>query len=214
MADRAVDRELAAAVRRMALREAAAHLGAAVETTGARVRRVPCPRCGAAVTDSASGGPAVRGPVLDQPLWGGEATRHSTVLVRVLACEEVTARSLLPAFRRGSEAGAQFQTRAVTAAELMHERGSALDFAEWVHLVDIAEARGSVRSPEFGVVRLLPTSSRAGPWAVGRGPGAVPESSFLFPHAVPGSSTMQSHYRDVLLRRVRQRMERSGRTSA
>ncbi|AJC53645.1 hypothetical protein GZL_01041 [Streptomyces sp. 769] len=142
-------------------------------------------------------------------MWGGEATRRSGVLVSVLACELVTARSLLPAFRHAPATGSCFQTRAVTAAEQLREYGPSLDFAEWVHLVDAIEERGFVHDAA-GVVAVLPTSSRPNPWAAGRDDGAVQESSFLFPHAVPGSMPMQVCYRDVLNIRVKRWMERSG----
>lgn len=102
-------------VRRMAERDARAHLLRASFDVCVRleVDVVTCPRCGAG--EDSFGGLPLRG---DEPGWDWAAPSGPRPTLRLLGCESVTARSLLPlavaAHVRGSGV---FQTRAATLPE-------------------------------------------------------------------------------------------------
>ncbi|MGK5552845.1 hypothetical protein ACSNOI_14630 [Actinomadura kijaniata] len=163
-------------VRAMARREAAAALLPAPRVEwgakGPSVRPllVPCPVCGAHAD--------ARGwaPPFDD---GSDAAP----VLRMLACESVTARAVLPivvaAERFPALRGATFRTRALAWAETFHR-----DLAAALEAIDAAERW--VTDPGRAAGRTLPASTRRrgadAPWTRYRR-GLVP--SFLSPHPDP-----------------------------
>jgi hypothetical protein len=130
---------------RMAWREANGHLTAASAELSLRIRvtKVHCPWCPDKAVESAFAAPPV-------PLFGWEfgwdwaAKSHRETELRVLTCERLTVRSLLPmaeavstneAFR-----DAMFCTRAVTFATFSSEPLRSLDFARGLARLDQAES--------------------------------------------------------------------------
>ncbi len=170
-------------VTEMARREAAASLltpprvewGA--EGPSVRVRLVTCPACGAR--------PHERG-------WAPpfrDGTPPGPVL-RMLACETITARGLLPIIAAPGLWNEEFKTRGLTWLEVAH-----LDLAEALATVDAAERW--VTDPRGARGRTLPASTRrrdtGEAWPEHRG-RLVP--SFLSPHPAAPSPLERLYARE------------------
>jgi hypothetical protein len=203
---------------RMARREADGHLIAASAELSLRIRvtRVRCPWCRAEVEDSAFAAPPV-------PLFGWEfgwdwASRpHGETELRVLTCERLTARALLPMAEAVSvhEAlgAAQFCTRAVALADFSPTPLDSLDVEQAIAWLDRAESwvdelrHGGAPSQLSAERRQLPLPASAHEAEAGyaasdhgvldslhrlRNPAAV---HFLTPHLNTGlAAAMNGHY--------------------
>lgn len=158
-------------ITRMARREATGHLTPATAELSLRlqVEKVRCPWCRTEPADSALAPPPV-------PLFGWEhgwdwtSKQHEETRLRVLACERLTVRSLLPMANAVSTHeefhDATFCTRAVALSEFLPRLSDPADLEQAIARVDRAESwadglqegGGPAPSPVLGSRLVLPAS--------------------------------------------------------
>jgi hypothetical protein len=213
-----IARRLKESVTRMARRDAAGHLIVASQMLCVRVYTsvVACPWCSGTIDDA-----EIRDAVPYygwEPGWDWAPNENGRPTLRVLACEIITARSLLAlaaAINRFRDLGeAQFRTRAVTLADSgLDPRGDhalpqiidAVDTAE--HWFDLVEEG---RAPAAGIQLTLPTATRR-QWP-GKGLGMLDAATryrafasphFITPHADgPATSALNTLYLEQRLATV------------
>lgn len=210
--------EFASLVRRMAVRDAEAHLmlSSYDVLTRIRVEPVPCPWCGSRPRPDRAWQPPLRAwePGMD---WAPESAGRPTL--SVLACERVTVRSLLPVcaavHRHPATRDARFSTRGAALAESPgHLQGNPLaalrllDAGErWVDLLLACAEQEPVGEPLIvpGVTRSVPDAAdHADPKGTSAAIASVRAPHFLVPHRLSGElDTANGMYRTVRLETVR-----------
>lgn len=188
--------DLAAVVRGMAVRDAAAHLmlSSYDVLTRIRVDPVPCPWCGARPRRDLAWQPPLRAwePGID---WAPESA--GAPVLALLACERVTVRSLLPVcvavHRLPHARAARFSTRGAALARSpdLPRRDSLaavrlVDAGErWVDLLLAGADQGPVDGPLVipGVTRSVPdVANHPDPAGTAAAVGSVGAPHFLVPH--------------------------------
>ncbi|WFE60200.1 hypothetical protein [Micromonospora sp. WMMD712] len=178
--------DLAGVVRRMARREASALLlrpnlaaWALSSTTRVAVRARSCPWCG---TDAEAADPAALEPMDEVRMWRpGEPHPGAPVTLHALACEWLTARSLLPLVRAAQDGHAALprdvSTRAATAAEIVARAPG----------VSLADLLAEVDGRESWLPSAVSSQGRADHSLPGQ--PTLPASTRLAPTVATGSGT-------------------------